>query len=341
MRHCTSLFARWCVAALVGSTLVACQPVKPTQHPAAAPPSSSPLGTEPLTIESLPVGSGMCHVVVCPGTDPAGAKDALIVDCGSSKRGPADWDFDKVYAHVAPLISGRRVTVVLSHGHVDHTSYISQLFPNGKGVAALYYGGKATDYGTTRGWIDQVKKLGKPVYGEGGIYEGTGLVCGAAEGEVLAVNAVSGIPNASSLVLGLEFAGKSAILPGDATGATEKEAIIFARGRLRAALVDASHHGAKTQDSNSAQWVDETQPDYLFVSAGPVGHHGHPDCAVVDRYEPFLDFAPTHNETCGMGRSSNKTVARDKAIFNTEDDGLLTFTITPAGAASVMATPTH
>lgn len=319
----------WCMITVASAWLVGCHSLKPSPSSPATDHTQSGAAAvaSQMSITAMPVGSGMCHVVVCPGVDGDGHEDALVVDCGTSNRGPHDWTEPQVANYLTPRLTGRHVTVVLSHGDRDHYSYITRLFPNGAGVSALYYGNKAIQYGAgIQQWIAQVAAAGVPVHGEGTVAIGPGPMCGAAATDVLAVNAVPGNKNASSLVLGLAYSGHRVILPGDATGATEQAVIANFGPDLHVALLEASHHGSESEGSNSDAWAQATSPENLIVSAGPIGHYGHPRCDALERYHHFLLGASAHSENCVNAAGAQAFVSH-RALYNTEDDGVLTFTI--------------
>ena len=337
-------FARLVLGVGASIALFGCQGTNPSKPLEPASPSAPSVAASSLLLQAMPVGSGMCHVVVCPGVDNMGNHDALVVDCGSSNRGPHDWDAATVARHIAPLIAGRYVTVVLSHGDKDHSNYIPQIFPNGAHVSAVYYGDALGSYGAdAQNWIRGIQHSGRPVHGGAGIAVGNGPVCGAAGTTILAVNTVPGNKNASSLVLGIAYNGHKIILPGDATGPTEASIIrTFGPSLANVALLEASHHGSDSHGSNGQAWAQATTPSHLLVSAGPIGHYGHPRCDVIARYEPYLAIVPDHNVTCATSKTSHHVVRTNRSVLNTEEAGLISFEVpaTPFKPIKVVKTGT-
>lgn len=109
-----------------------------------------------------------------------------------------------------------------------------------------------------------------------------GSIIGAAGSE-----AVNGSSAVVRLVLGHT---ENFIFTGDATGKTT-ERILECRvpEKLKSSILLASHHGASTHGTNSAEWVTATQPEVVVFSAGFHGQYKHPRFEAVANYLQFLE----------------------------------------------------
>jgi beta-lactamase superfamily II metal-dependent hydrolase len=91
--------------------------------------------------------------------------------------------------------------------------------------------------------------------------------------------------NADSVVIKAYSENCSALLTGDANeasaGAIEHE---DKDKDLKATVVLAPHHGAISQGSSNGEWVENTSPEAVIVSAGHYPKYAHPRCEVLKRY---------------------------------------------------------
>lgn len=87
--------------------------------------------------------------------------------------------------------------------------------------------------------------------------------------------------NADSCVLRIRGRWHSALLTGDITQATE--ATLVRRGLGPVDVVVAAHHGSRT--SSSAEFIEATAARHVIMQAGRWNRYGHPDDAVVRRWE--------------------------------------------------------
>ena len=101
--------------------------------------------------------------------------------------------------------------------------------------------------------------------------------------------------NAVSIVVRVDYAGRSILLPGDAVGrldkeqwsqliGTEKFLVEHAAERsIKADILLAPHHGA--DNASSLPFIQAVQPTWVIFSAGV--HHGHPKFDTFKRYRQF------------------------------------------------------
>ncbi len=114
-------------------------------------------------------------------------------------------------------------------------------------------------------------------------------------------NYVSRVRNSISLVVRLEYKGKSILITGDAVGrkdntppdsptlATEKYLIDNSAARpIASDILIAPHHGS--DNGSSKAFIEAVSPKWVVFSAGH--DHGHPKFSVVERYRDFLNPDP-------------------------------------------------
>jgi competence protein ComEC len=89
--------------------------------------------------------------------------------------------------------------------------------------------------------------------------------------------------NAMSCVVAIEAAGRRVLLTGDLPAREEAELVARSGRSLRATLAMAPHHGSRS--SSSEALVRAIGADAVLVQAGYRNRFGHPDAAVVARYE--------------------------------------------------------
>jgi competence protein ComEC len=89
--------------------------------------------------------------------------------------------------------------------------------------------------------------------------------------------------NAMSCVVAIEAAGRRLLLTGDLPAREEAELVARSGPALRASLAMAPHHGSRS--SSSEALVRAMGADTVFVQAGYRNRFGHPDAAVLARYQ--------------------------------------------------------
>lgn len=218
--------------------------------------------TSDLIVHVYDIGQGSCVLIECPGDLP------ILVDCGKMKVGGGS--IQAAGRKINEVLDGysdyyQPLRVILSHGDLDHYSLLGTrndqgrfLLDPGK-VRDVYFGGAFADYGSARGWMDEVhRSLSSPrrpypvtrpcntaarisclrpnEVAWGSIRR---MSCGAAKVDLLTVNAQAyyrghpeefvgtdwlsdGRKNGDSAVVRVSYGGVSFLLTGDAQEMTER-----------------------------------------------------------------------------------------------------------------------
>lgn len=311
---------------------------------------AEPPEAPPLVIDFLNAGQGDCIHIACPNGN------SIVVDCGSNGK-----DDDELEAILAALVlPAPEVRVVVTHQDSDHynklPAALSAASADNK-IKAVYVGGphewlpkpdpdSRSDSKKIAAWLDR----------HGATYpapdfDGRELACGEDVSiEVLLAghDTKLGEPlksghnkrkNNASIVLKLERGDFGIMLAGDAYDTAEK--VIIAKGKdLEAEVLKLGHHGA--EGSTSMAWIEEVRPIHLITTAGHHRSHGHPRCAVLDRFkdEPGkatklrpLEEAPTHAVECSVAKGEDPWKRRDLSVsvWNSCESGHLRLTVPAEG----------
>jgi beta-lactamase superfamily II metal-dependent hydrolase len=268
---------------------------------------------EKIRVHALDVGAGSCILVECPASN-----EVLMYDCGSLKRTPQDKTRAQARQYVEDIVGNAEPIVVMSHSHIDHTNLIPHVLESIK-PRSIWIGGRETDYGSgtddegvvadLHDWIQRQTEDGVILHhgfttgfdnGGEAVHE---MQCGDAETFILSVNnepAVSGDDNrrkhANNLLLLVRYGEFKAVFTGDAVGEAEGAAL-ESYGALigDSTLLFASHHGARSNDSNSIPWVNAVRPSIVVYSADTRPDYGHPKGEIVDRYRSGGTLKATKN----------------------------------------------
>lgn len=303
---------------------------------APAPVSLPPREIDELRVHFLSVGTGLCTVVECPGTD----AHPLIYDCGNFDGiGPNAMNERETRNHVEALLSqhDQQPDVVVSHGDRDHYSWVASVLDNVQ-ARSIWMGGessKFTSFGYPN-WLESQEQGGATVHKDLGRHWhndgdelGNGLSCGLADVYVLTNSSHdrdqdNDPDNADTLVLMIEYGDFSTIFSGDAEGETESRSIENFGSSLQATVLMASHHGASSHNSNSEVWADELSPDVVIYSAGT--KYGHPRCRAVERYQSHIATVPRHRTICDSNREGTNTETSIRAEYMTHTSGNIVIT---------------
>jgi beta-lactamase superfamily II metal-dependent hydrolase len=281
-----------------------------------------PREEDELRIHFLDVGAGSCTIIECPGPNAA----PMIVDCGANGASEADLSANEARDYIQKVLATHTLPprVVVSHPDTDHYAHIPTVLADTP-VDSIWLGGNRAGYGS-RGfpaWLAAQEMAGTPVHHgwtPGWHNEGqpiTGLACGTAVTFMLTVNTGTS-SNAQSMVLMIEHGDFRAILAGDAEGETEEAALANFSGSVDATVVTASHHGADTEGSNSAEWATATSPEVVVYSAG--NRFSHPRCNAVERFGSVLEVR-RHQLRCGESGGYRPVERSDRAHYMTEMSG--------------------
>ena len=244
-----------------------------------------------LRFHFLNIGAGSCHVVECPGST-----NVIVYDCGQMAPTSDDMTAQQVRDYVRTVIGNDQPVVVLSHADADHVNLVSPVL-DGITPQSIWLGGKLDDYrGTAAQWLDThadrpVHFGWRPGWSENGeaVPE---LKCGSAKVFMLTVNNGDST-NANSLMLLVEHEAFTLVLSGDAEGISERSALRNFPAKLAGVtVVVASHHGARTHQSNAQEWTEHLQAQTVVYSAGT--SHGHPSEEATTRFQPTLETTAEH-----------------------------------------------
>lgn len=228
------------------------------------------------------VGQGNCTVVKFAWNQP------LLVDAGSSSKAVSPFEARSAsYAKDIPDRIANKIisymptgitptlNVVVSHSDADHHNLVSTVIETvrkTKKKLTVWYllGGSEDDYKKT-------SLAGKPKGKDIKIYTDTTVVASIPCPPTFSCDILAALktadPNSNSIVLRIAKGKESVILTGDATGKTTKKIPAIAGGTT---VLQASHHGADTHESNSVDWFQKTNPEYVIISAGTRADYGHP-----------------------------------------------------------------
>ncbi len=310
-----------------------------------------------LLIHSINVGAGSCHIAQCLTKDATNSandtSESVFIDCGTVGSTDPYLDRQTVRAYAdynAVFNKGARPSVVVTHPHADHFSYLKDVF-GATQPYQIWLGGNLAHYqnpfgGWWRGFLGQanntirvngalaVANLAPLTNGPQNLKTFAGCLVGGKHPslDIITVNnaGMDGDDNANSAVVKLTVPKTfAAIIPGDAVGTTEDAARAvgdftpanFTKGRFLA----ASHHGSSEENSNTLNWVTYVKPTHVVYSSGRRGNFRHPRCEIYTRYNtaPSLAAVPVHNLACDpdiYGQTSNTPV---KGHYSTMSSGIV------------------
>lgn len=274
-----------------------------------------------LRVHALNIGAGSCILVECPGSD-----DVIVYDCGQMSPSETDLGEDEVRDYFDAVIGSDRPAVVLSHADADHVNLVARVLGD-RVPESIWFGGKKNEYrGEIADWFAEHNQDVPTYFGWRRGYGADGepveeLACGDASAYLLTVNTEPGT-NPSSLMLLYEYGGFSVVLAGDAEGASEQRAIDNHGHRLNGvSVVMASHHGARSHDSNHQAWVSKLQPAVVVYSSGT--SHGHPKGDVVERYAETVTESLSHDMWDDPETAEEDRYATERSEYVTELNGTI------------------
>jgi beta-lactamase superfamily II metal-dependent hydrolase len=239
-----------------------------------------------LNIQFLDVGQGDGIFIKFPNDK------TMLVDLGSTKnKKVTNPDVLKYFkTHTQFKKSGETLDwLILTHGDRDHYNMVEEFIRTFEiKVANMLYGGTGADYGRLIGNLTTSQmRAGHPI----NVVMPSGTVpfelksrdyFGGVYVQVLGIDTPAALTktkawrkNTSSVVLRLEYAGRSVLLTGDATTDTEK-AILATLTRndsledLKSNVLKVGHHGS-ARTSISPKWIEAIQPEYVFISSDRSG----------------------------------------------------------------------
>jgi competence protein ComEC len=220
-----------------------------------------------LEITTIDVGQGESILLALPGGK------LVLVDGGGipvfGQRGKARMDIGEDV--VSPYLWSRGVKrldlIVMTHSHEDHAGGLAAIAENFR--PKELWTSPHPSGGPWEALRDATIRAGT-VQRE--LHTGEKRALGEVKLAVLAAGE-SGSKNDDSLVLSLEFRGRTALLSGDAGRAVE--ATILERGAAsRVEILKVGHHGSN--GASSGEFLDALRPEFGLISAGVGNSYGLP-----------------------------------------------------------------
>lgn len=226
----------------------------------------------------------------------------VLIDGGGRPIG-TDPGLQNVVPYLRHRGIGRLDAVVLTHGDYDHYGGL---------FATIRPFRPARFYVDADETTDEVERLRREMAGAGTeIHPVTGSAIISSGDVGLRIDRPDldwADPNDRSLVVSFSYAGAGVVLPADLEAVGEQWLVDHLPGSR--ALLKVPHHGSNT--SSSPQFLDHFSPAVAVASSGRHNRFGHPDPAVIDRYEQ-----------------------RDIDLFRTDRHGSVVATIDADGTISV------
>jgi competence protein ComEC len=219
------------------------------------------------------VGQGDATIVLLPGGRVA------VVDAGRPGRGRL-----VVGPWLARLGVGRIDYLVVTHAQADHWGGAAELFERFE-VGELWHNGGRCDVGPFVALLERAAALGTRIVD---VSRESAVARAGADGARFVALWPSDErgdcdANDRSVVISLEYAGRSVLLTGDIEAAAERHVADLLRRRgLRYDILKAAHHGSAT--SSSPQLLDAAGPWLGVASVGRGNRYGFPHPAVVARF---------------------------------------------------------
>lgn len=231
----------------------------------------------------LDIGQGSCNSVASPDD-----KSALLVNCGSSAAGGTKLA-DVVKWINMKAASMTTVTTIVSSPDIDHISLLDGTQGvSPASISAVSVGRSLWEYPAA--FIEWARRTQTPA-GEFDAAkfaaDDAQFACGGAPVDLLTVNAKSNpntglagdSKNSDSAMLRVAYEGNAVIFAGGAEDTTERSALDNVQHHkldvTARTLLVVSHHGTRTKQSNSAEWLPAIQPRTVLFSARLALNYNH------------------------------------------------------------------
>lgn len=252
-------------------------------------------GKEDVDVAFFNVGQGNCTVIKAPDDN-----TVWIVDIGSNHN-PLNIFDKKVFSRVAiskailnwigKELNKYDLKIVLSHPDDDHCNIINALslyFPKNQIENKM----KEAQFKSVELFISDKYEIGKYTKVDlekylKTVHEQKKISFEGMLVEIFSPNEVHSENNENSLVVKISYGRHSVLLTGDATEKTYKN--IQKKQNLKdVSILQASHHGSKTDGSNSDELINLVNPSYVVFSAPKYSQFRHPDWNIVERFYKHL-----------------------------------------------------
>lgn len=137
--------------------------------------------------------------------------------------------------------------------------------------------------------------------------------------------------NDSSIVVRFLYGQCSAMIMGDATAVTTERILGLkivnqANIDLQSNALVLSHHGAKTDGSNSEIWFQIINPKYYIISTSTPRNYYHPQKIILDRALKMSNISKNENKhgLTYFDDNNEKNITLQDGIYSTKDSGNIT-----------------
>ncbi|WP_424016222.1 lamin tail domain-containing protein (plasmid) [Halorientalis pallida] len=273
--------------------------------------TTTPAGAIPttgsLSVHFINVDQGSSTLIVGP------TNETILVDSG-------DWQDDGEYVleYLRANDIDRIDHLVTTHADADHigghAAVIDYFETEANGVGAVYDPGITSSSQTYERYLDAVEEHDVTLYetraGDSIAFEGASVDVLAPPASYVA----SGDRNENSIVLRVAHGGSSFLLPGDAGREGEEYLVDEYDSPLNVTVLQAGHHGSDT--SSSAGLLNAATPWVAVISSAYDSQYGHPDEAVLERFDSRsiqTYWTATHGDIVLTSNGTAITVATQQA----------------------------
>jgi len=237
-----------------------------------------------LELTVLDVGQGDSLFVVSPGGK------TLLIDGGGAFGGfPGHEEHNGVdpgEEAVSPYLWSRGFqkldVVALTHAHQDHLGGLPAILENFR-VGGLWIGREVSSPALAR--LEELARERRiPIEHElrGKSFRWDGVEGDFLWPEIAPEEVAPSAKNNDSLVLHLQYGGRSILLPGDAEKQVEREILSENSAEaMHSDVLKIGHHGSK--NSTTPEFLAAVQPRFGIISAGEDNPYGHPSAELLER----------------------------------------------------------